>query len=282
MSLVTARHQVPQLYVVSEEPDQIEGSSFPWGWLAKYASTYAALLAFASLVAWGWQPSLRFQPSVVGTVWACVFLSGYMLGGIGRGQFRYLLLSALLAYLSWLGFRSLTDLGVADCTVLLSVLMVGGWAAARWKGVEDPSHEEQPRRSCGQFRLRWSIWDIGFFTTIAACLVQAIPRMVTPWELMLAVASALLAGLLLSWIACCWAWRDQWDWWSISILIATVVVGLVIVQVSAPTGLALWQAMQWALSGPINVIASQGVVVLAVLFVWRLERLGKNAKSLAS
>lgn len=282
MSLVTTSHQAPHLFIVSEEPDRSEGSSLRGSWSANNASIYVALLAFASLIAWGWQPSLRFQPSVVGAVWACIFLSGYMLGGMGRGQLRYLLVSAPLAYLSWLGFRSLTDLGGADCAVLAVVLIVGGWAAAMWNGRSDSREGEQLHRRGGQHRLRWSIWDICFVTTIAACFVHAIPRMIAPWELMLAVASALLAGVLVSWIACSWVWRDHWDWWSMSALMITMAVGIAIVQVSSPTGLSLWHAIQWALAGPINVIASQGVVVLAVLFVWRLQRIVDSAKSIAS
>ena len=89
--------------------------------------------------------------------------------------------------------------------------------------------------------------------------------------LMASVVAALASGLLCSWIACQWAWRDDWNGWSISSLLFTIALGLASVYFSAPTGLNLVHGLQWALAGPLNVIATQGVVVLAVLAVWRCE-----------
>lgn len=277
MPLTTERHQVPQLYIVTEQTELNQPSSLH---LAS-SSLYLVLLAFASIVAWGWQPELRFQPTAVGVVWGCVFLSGYMLGGNGRGKFNGLLQAVPLAYLSWLGFQSLTDLGAADCLLLATFLVLGGWGAATWQMAFFDGVHERSKSPIGMSRLRWSIWDIGILTTIVACVVHAAPRLVTPWELMFAVTTALFSGLLISSIAGWWVWCDRWDWWGIFALLTTIAVGLGIMQISSPAGLSLWKAILWALTGPANVIASQGVVVLAVLSVWRLDQRGSGSHSLS-
>lgn len=281
MPLTTDRHQVPQLYIAPEQTEQTEQTE-PNSLHLGTSIIYLLLLAFASIVAWGWQPELRFQPAAVGAVWGCVFLSGYMLGGNSRGKFNGLLQSVPLAYLSWLGFQSLTDLGAADCLLLATFLVLGGWGTATWQMAFFHGEHERSKPQIGMSRLRWSIWDIGILTTSVACVVHAAPRLVTPWELMFAVTTALFSGLLISSIACRWVWCDKWDGWGICALLTTMVIGLAIVQISSPAGLSLWHAIQWAFTGPANVIASQGVVVLAVLSVWRLEQHGLGSHSLSS
>lgn len=277
MPLTTELHQLPQIYIVTEQTELNEPNSLR---LAT-ASIYGVLFTVASIFAWGWQPELPFQPTAVGAVWGCVFLSGYMLGGIGRGKLNGLLQSVPLAYLSWLGFHSLTDLGAEDCLLLATFLVLGGWGASTWQTAFFHGDHERLKPQIGLSRLRWSIWDIGILTTIVACVVHAAPRLVTPWELMFAVTTALFSGLLISSIACCWVWCDRWDCWGILALLTTIIIGLAIVQIGSPAGLSLWNTIQWALTGPANVIASQGVVVLAVLSVWRLDQHGLGSQGLS-
>ncbi len=230
-----------------------------------------SLLGIASFVAWGWQPDLRFQPTIVGILWGFLFLSGYLLGGVGRGQFGGLILALPTTFLSWLGVQSLTDLGAADCLLLSTILVVGGWSATFWKPANRPFVEGLAGQRAAKGLPRWSIWDMGCVTAVVACIVHAAPRLETPPMLLCAVAAALFSGLLCSWIACSWAWHDDWNWWSLSALVAALVAGVGIVHLSAPAGLTLTHSVRWALSGPINVVAAQGLAVLAVLTIWRWE-----------
>ncbi len=89
--------------------------------------------------------------------------------------------------------------------------------------------------------------------------------------LILAVSATVVSGMLCSWIACSWAWKDKWNGWSLFSVVATLSASLGILFISAPTGVSPLDVCQWLLSGPVNVVAAQGVVVLAVLAIWRWE-----------
>ncbi|MEO8270109.1 MAG: hypothetical protein ABI557_10325, partial [Aureliella sp.] len=116
---------------------------------------------------------------------------------------------------------------------------------------------------------RWSIWEIGFVTAIVACVVHAWPRLNSPPELMLAVATALLAGLIVSWLACRWVWKDDWSLLGLAGLTMILAASLAVLLLSAPSGQSLGHWLRWLVCGPVNVVAAQGVCVLATLGVWR-------------
>lgn len=257
----------------SQSPAGFETATQPFAGSQLRATTavpLAALMIFAALLAGGRHPTLTFQPTCVGILWAGMFLSGYLMGGKGRGRFATLWLTAPSGYISWRAFYALTDFAAADSLMLAAILMTGGWAAARcleWRGLENlPGPTKQTRQ--GHF----SIWDIGFFTTIVACVVHSAPRLESPPILQFAVAVCLLSGLLCSWIACAWAWKDNWDGWSLSALMVVLLASAGCLFLAAPSGWSLIRWLQWGLAGPVNVIAAQATVILATLTLWRWEQ----------
>ncbi len=256
-------------------------------WLAA-----CSMLAFSLLFILGFEPSLPFQPTAIGILWASIFLCGYLMSGAGRGQVWCLLVAGPIVYLANLAFASLTDLGYFDSMLATTTILFAGWAtnvidpesriqlaqpvastqrAASTQRVDSIQRGRVVGDAVRRPRSRWSIWDLGFLTVVVACFVQSWPRLQTPPMLLVAVFAALLGGLLSSWIACRWVWKDNWSIGNICGLGLTVIAGLALVRVSSPVDLPLMNMIRWALSGPLNVIASQGIVVLAVLAGWRVE-----------
>ncbi len=262
------------------EPDNEELIRTPY-----FSRTTLALLlvmlAFASLIACGFEPALIFQPTVVGIIWGHVFLIGYLLSGVGRGSAWYLLLAAPIVYCSNSAFDSLCELGEADSVLVTATLLLAGWATCLFDPESRIRSSSQPTAAgTGEKTTlnRWSIWDIGFVTLVAACFVKFWQQAEASSMLMLAVFAALIGGVLCSWIACRLVWKDDWSFANIAVLIATLLSAVVVVAFSSPLGLPLASQLSWALSGPLNVMASQGTVVLGVLACWRFDRIECDRK----
>lgn len=226
-----------------------------------------------SLILGVWEPSLRFQPSVVGSMWAGTFLAGYLVGSFGRGQLWGAVVAVVVGWAALNAFERLTDLGPADSLLLTAMLLFAGWATT----VLDPCASPRGRRAAGEScaaartesRWRWSIWEIGFVTAIVACVVHAGPRLEAPQPLMLAVVAALISGAICSWLACRWVWNDDWNLFNLVGLCLALAAVLAVLLINAPAGLTLGHWLQWLISGPVNVVAAQGVWVLATLGIWR-------------
>ena len=247
-----------------------------WKWVASLPLLLIASIATGLLVGL-WEPSLRFQPSVVGMLWAGTFLSGYLVGSFGRGRFWSAVVAVALGWTTLAAFERLTDLGPADSLLLTAILLVAGWATTFFDPIASPPAStprvEGPNKLTNRPQLamcwRWSIWEIGFVTAIVACVTQAWPRLKAPPELMLAVMAALLAGLIVSWLACRWVWKDDWSLLGLAGLTLMLAASLAVLLLSAPPGQSLGHWLKWLLCGPANVVAAQGVCVLATLGVWR-------------
>ncbi len=98
------------------------------------------------LLVTGWLPSLPFQPTVVGALWANVFLSGYYVGTLGRGRWwggGIVLVGALLAT-SVLG--RLTDIGWEESLLLSALLLLAGWGTTLLDSSACPPHRSPDGR----------------------------------------------------------------------------------------------------------------------------------------
>jgi hypothetical protein len=277
MALSPLRHHAPDLSIVSYEIDSPSdrGSQGSIYWV------HASLLVLAGLPACGWEPQVLFQPTWVGLMWACLFLAGCLLGSQDRNRWPTMLAALSIAYVAWWGFRSLTDVPAPDSLLLSVILMLSGWGVTTWHRARVRFTEARVGASSVAEGWRWSIGEIGWLTTLGACLAHAIPGLQTPAWLMLSVGTALMSAVLCSWIAYWWAWNDAWDRWKLGVLAVVMCASVWIVQVSAPRGLSVLTSIQWVLSGPLNVVAAQGVSVLLVQALWRWnaggERLAADA-----
>jgi len=150
------------------------------------------------------------------------------------------------------------------------LLLLAGWGTTLLDSSACPPID---RRTAGPRESRWwrfSIAEIGFVTTLTACVAHAVPRLSAPPLLMCGVTATLLAAVLCSWAACRWVWKDQWSLASLSAAAAVSALGLATIVVSTPTGLSLGHALHWLLSGPVNVVAAHTVVITCTLALWRL------------
>lgn len=250
--------------------------SSPGDWMASLPLLLIASVA-ASLAVGIWEPSLRFQPSVVGMLWAGTFLSGYLAGSLGRGQLWGALVAVSVGWSTHAAFEQLTDLGPADSMLLIAILLLAGWAITVFDPIASPSNSVQFAEQFSNLasctptveRWRWSIWEIGFVTAIVACVAHAWPRLNAPPELLWAVVASLLAGLIVSWLACRWIWKDDWSLLSLASLTLMLAASLTVLILSAPPDQTLGHWLKWLLCGPVNVVAAQGVCVLATLGLWR-------------
>ncbi len=274
------RQQLPDAPQLLEsqllESQLLEPQRHARNWLASLPLLLIASIAASSVVGL-WEPGLRFQPSFVGMLWAGTFLSGYLVGSLGRGQLWGAVVAVSVGWTTLAAFEQLTDLGPADSLLLTALNLLAGWATA----AIDPTASPSPSVHCGEGRnkrseakstvrrLRWSIWEIGFVTAIVACVSHAWPRLNAPPELMLAVAAALLAGLIVSWLACRWVWKDDWSLLGLAGLTLMLAASLAVLLLSAPPGQSLGHWLRWLLCGPVNVVSAQGLCVLATLGVWR-------------
>jgi hypothetical protein len=265
MALTPLRHPTPDLCIVSYQIDNREGHDLQ----GRTYWTYASLVALAGLPVCGYEPPVLFQPTWVGLMWACLFLAGGLLGSRDRNLWPTMLAALSIAYLAWWGFRALTDVPAADSLLLAVILMFSGWGVTTWQRAKVGAAAEGRDACGGGGGWRWSIGEIGCLTMLVACLAHAIPGLQTPSWLMLSVGTALMSAVLCSWLACWWAWDDAWDGWKLAGLVLVLSAAMGIVQMSAPSGQSVLQSIQWLLSGPLNVVATQGVSVLLVQAVWR-------------
>lgn len=252
------------------------GPSGSGNWVASLPLLMVASVA-SSLLVGIWEPSLRFQPSIVGMLWAGTFLSGYLAGSLGRGKLWGAVLAVSVGWSTQAAFEQLTDFGTADSILLAAILLLAGWATSVFDPVASPPRilpladrsNSLPSRTPTNERWRWSIWEIGFVTAIVACIAHAWPRLDAPPELLWAVLAALLAGSIVSWLACRWIWKDDWSLLSLAGIAFMLAASMVVLLLSAPPGQSMGQWLTWLLCGPVNVAAAQGVCVLATLGVWR-------------
>ncbi len=209
----------------------------------------------------------------IGVVWGALFLSGLLCSTIRQravcGLFTLLLL--------WLAHRSmskLTDVQPALNWAIVSMIAGMGWTAGilltPWC---DQSRRLRLKDSDAMWsRIRnWSIWDMFCLSVWSAALCGHLPNVQWDLHLLCQLTPALCGGIVFSMLACEWAWRDRWTWLRMTICIASLLslVALAIFWVSESTEVA--NLLAFAISGPVTVMTSQGLTVLAFLAIVRID-----------
>lgn len=238
----------------------------PWsGQAYTYCRMFGMLLgSCAAMVAFGTESPLWFQPTVVGVLWGTLFSAGYILGGIGRGDCRVAALSTGYVSLASLALMRATDLGSAESLVTITLLVTSGWLAAT-------TRHFQVVRERGQ-RFQISIWDLGFVTAATAGLVHGLPRIDQTGVFLLAVFVTLISGIFLSWFAARWVDQDYWTPVRFAIYSSPLLVLASYVGFSVARDTSLIQSVNWLITGPINVLASQSLTVIISVALLRSEK----------
>ncbi len=240
-----------------------------------------ASLLLLSICALGWSPPDWIQPSIVGLLWANLFLLGLAAGHVRRGSARFACLAGGLLWLSKIALTIVTDLSTAECLLLGTILCGAGWSVAHL----DNLHRDLSKSYSSAIQYQqWTIWDIALLTTFVAAICFSTPRLESPGALLLNVTFVLTGGIMCSWLAYRWVFDDQWNVVKLLAILSVCALSLGVVSQLAPAESTVLQSLAWMLTGPLAVIAAQGLGVLAILSAIRVDqaRTKSNAKSLAT
>ncbi|HBE72245.1 MAG TPA: hypothetical protein DDW52_29275, partial [Planctomycetaceae bacterium] len=92
---------------------------------------FLAVPALASIIAAGVPVGYVFEPAAVGILWAGVFLSGVILGGLARGSARAFALATAYLVVAHIAFQQLSGFSSGESLVVASLVVVIGWIAGR-------------------------------------------------------------------------------------------------------------------------------------------------------
>ena len=165
-------------------------------------------LLLVSACVLGWSPPDWVQPSIVGLLWANLFLLGIATGNVRRGSAGFACLAGGLIWLSQIALSMLTHLSASECLLLATTLCAAGWSIAHLDNVH------RPRRMSYSIAIQyrqWTIWDLAILTTFVAVICCAAPKLQSPAALLLNVACGLAGGVMCSWMAYRWVFDDQWN-----------------------------------------------------------------------
>ncbi len=204
------------------------------------------------------QLPIWLQPTIVGLLWGAQFVAGFILARVHSGKFWATLASLACAIVFGLCFFLLTDLAADDCLLVSALLISVGWLTARVDQRPRGAHDRATPRHLRQYSLA----DMAFATTIAACLSRALPHLSAPPLLLFSVLVALAAGLICSWIAYRWVWKDECSLPRILLIFTMLALATGLLIAYVPTGMTVIQALAWLATGPANVIAAQAAAVL--------------------
>ncbi|MEZ6134861.1 MAG: hypothetical protein R3C53_08130 [Pirellulaceae bacterium] len=222
-----------------------------------------AVVACGVVYAWPGIP-LWIQPTAVGAVWAGLFVAGFVLGGLRRGNMVALLAMLACSWVFESCFQALTHLATADCVLISTLLFGSGWLTARVDlGALVDSLPGRLRQ--------WSIADLVVVTTISACLAHSLSNLTTPSILLFSVLTALVAGSACSVLAYRWVWNDHFSFGRCAMAVGTLALLAGYLYSYAPVDMTILDAVAWALTGPVNVVAAQGVTVLVALSLLRFD-----------
>lgn len=228
------------------------------------------LLMVASVLSAGAEPPQWLQPTLVGMLWAGLFLVGFACGSFARGNVLYAIYSACLAILSNSAFHKLTSLFGGECLLITSLVLLVGWAAANFDPATRRAYAPQTEPAP---ILRVQIWDIAYLTVLVALVCRALPELESLTVLMATALVAVLASLPSCWAASRWAWDDHWTGWKVAAMAATVSVAIGVVFYHSPMPPAT--TLRWLLAGPMHVIAAQATTVLLFCSAMRFDQFAK-------
>lgn len=232
--------------------------------------------------AWVCSPPMWLQPTIVGILWASLFLVGAAAGSVRRGSAWFAFIACCYVWLSQNQLQSLTSLVEAECALIAVCSFSAGWLVTQleFSGRESQSPFAEVKRY-----QQWTIWDLGLLTTLVAVICYALPRLESPLILLTQVGFVMLGGCISSWMAYRWVFDDNW---TLTKLIAMIVgsglcvwlLGLWLVSQQPASELSIGVIATWMLTGPIAVIAAQGLTVLALLTAIRIDQGSLNTCSL--
>ena len=225
--------------------------------------------------AWICSPPNWLQPSVVGLLWSSLFLVGRAAAGsVCRGSLGFALVAGGFVWLSQLALQSLTNLVPAECGLITVCAFSSGWLVTQF---EFSGRVPQTLLTEVQRYQQWTIWDIALLTTLVAVTCYALPRLESPLILLTQVGFVLLGGCICSWLAYRWVFDDYWTLTKLMVMLVGSglclwLFALWVVSQQPSNELSLRLIAAWMLTGPIAVMAAQGLTTLAVLTAIRIDQ----------
>jgi len=236
----------------------------------------AMLLAFNCWVISQGDVPLWMQPACVGALWGCTFFAGFAAkGAIFKGTWLGISLGATFVLTANLALAKVTDIPPAECLVIMTFIVSFGWIVATRDGkssLQTSSSETQVKHRMLNMG-NYSIMDIGVLTMVVACLMHAVPRLSVHPMFFFALMLAMLMGVVASWLVSRWVYYDQWTLGMLYWMLLPILLGGATCLMLAPEGQDIQHMLGWMLSGPIAVVTSQAIVVMAMLSAHRMERL---------
>ena len=245
--------------------------------------TWLALAAIALVLCGAWCFTFAdwLQPTMVGLLWASLFLIGAAAGKARRGSGAFALTASLFVWFGRETLQRLTNLQSAESTLIAVILFGAGWFIANVDASAERNDLTNPlssARTTGR-SMQWTIWDLALLTTLCAFICYAAPRLESSVLLLYQVFFVLAAGLLCSWIAFRWVFDDHWSLSKLFLLTAGCAACVSLIGAQSPTEFSLLQIAAWMITGPLAVIAAQGLTVLTLLTIVRLDQGSLSSKT---
>lgn len=219
-----------------------------------------------------WSPPDWLQPTIVGMLWGSLFLVGAAAGSVRRGSGLFALAAGSCLWLSQYALKSLTSLVAAECALIVVCSFAAGWLVTQF---EFSGRAQSASNEVRRYQ-QWTIWDLAVLTTLVAVICYALPRLESPLMLLTQVGFVLLGGCVFSWLAYRWVFDDCWTMTKLAAMllggaVCIWLLGIALLGRGSHSELSLTYVASWMLTGPIAVIAAQGLTVLAILAAVRID-----------
>lgn len=222
------------------------------------------------------------QPTAVGAAWGVLFAIGLYLGTVGQYQFISFAISLAVVCLTKYALQALTDLNGSECCLVVCVLTSAGWLASR--PLDLSAHDrisqvpQRGRHAKPSRLLTWSIWDMTLLTTLVAICASSVGHINSSAAILSQIAIALCGGVIASWSACAWAMCDKWNLWRLAGMGLVGISSLGLAASHSPSQLSLLHIATWMLVGPLAVASAQGLTVLSIIALARLDAIPRTPK----
>ncbi len=229
----------------------------------------AAIVAITMISTWVWSPPDWLQPTILGMLWASLFLMGAAAGNVRRGSGAFAVVASVYVWISQVALEKLTSLVAAECSLLAVLLFAAGWLTVQFDFSAQTVSTVDDRLKRYQ---QWTLWDLALLTTLCAFVCYAMPRIESPPMLLTQVMFVLTAGCLCSWVAYRWVFDDCWSVSKLLALVAGAGLGAWLIGRQTPAELSMLHLLAWMLTGPLSVISAQSFTVLALLTTVRVDQ----------